>query len=211
MSLQLIYPNIPFWRAEVSRLALHLGGVHFENVHPSREEFRKMKESGSLPFGQVPVLVVDGSTIAQTGAIARFCGKLSGHYPTDPLQAAMVDQYLDAATDVTTKVSPTMRIKDPGEKLAAREHLASSVLPTWFGYLETMVKNTRKEYLVGDTLTIADLAIWRLVEWLTSGLLDGIPSSVGDAFPELTAHRDFIANLPEIRDWMEQNYGGSPA
>ena len=31
--------------------------------------------------GQQPLLEVDGKPIAQTGAIARYCGKLSGHYP----------------------------------------------------------------------------------------------------------------------------------
>ena len=76
MHLRLIYPKFPFWRAEVPRLALHLGGVAFENYHPTREEIREYKSDGRLPFGQVPILVVDGETIAQTGAIARFCGKL---------------------------------------------------------------------------------------------------------------------------------------
>ena len=38
-------------------------------------------ETGVSPFGQAPLLEVDGKPIAQTGAIARYCGKLSGHYP----------------------------------------------------------------------------------------------------------------------------------
>ena len=37
--------------------------------------------TGVSPFGQAPLLEVDGKPIAQTGAIARYCGKLSGHYP----------------------------------------------------------------------------------------------------------------------------------
>ena len=31
MKLKLIYPDIPFWRAETSRIALFLGDVEFED------------------------------------------------------------------------------------------------------------------------------------------------------------------------------------
>ena len=82
MELRLIYPAIPFWRSEASRQALFIGGIEFENLRPSREEIAKMKTDGTFPFGQFPVLQVDGKTIAQTGAIARICGKHSGLYPS---------------------------------------------------------------------------------------------------------------------------------
>ena len=45
------------------------------------KDFKTWKESGVSPFGHAPVLEVDGKPIALTGAIARYCGKLSGHYP----------------------------------------------------------------------------------------------------------------------------------
>ena len=206
MKLQLMYPNFPFWRAEVSRLALHLGGVEFENLHPTWREFRDIKDDGSLPFGQLPILKVDGVTIAQTGAIARFCGKLSGHYPDDALEAAQVDQFIDAATDITTKISPTMRIKDPEAKLAARRELAEGTLPKWFGYLEALAGKGENGYLVGNSLTIADLAIWRLLGWFRSGLLDGIPATLVEGYPKLSAHSQKVSSYPGIREWMDTNY-----
>lgn len=44
--------------------------VPFEDVRvKSLDEF---KASGKAPFGQAPVLEVDGKLIAQTGAIARY-------------------------------------------------------------------------------------------------------------------------------------------
>ena len=207
MKLELWYPKFPFWRAEVSRLALHLGGIEFENRHPTREEFAAWKVDGTLPFGQVPILVVDGVTIAQTGAIARFCGKLSGHYPDDPLQAALVDQFIDAATDVTNRISVTMRIKDAEAKLAARREAAETTLPTWFGFLETLTGQGENGFLVGDSLTIADIAIWRLIGWFRAGILDGIPATVVDAFPGLLAHSEVVEAYPGIKARKEANYG----
>ena len=207
MQITLIYPNFPFWRAEVSRLALHLGDIPFENRHPSRDEFRTAKTDGSLPFGQVPILIVDGETIAQTGAIARFCGKLSGMYPTnDPLAAAKIDQLIDAATDITTKVSPTMRLKDDAEKMAARTVLAEDTLPKWFGYLEALAPKGDQLFFVGETMTIADLAIWRLMGWFTGGFLDGIPATVVNGFPKLQAHSERMDSDPRIQRWMSENY-----
>ena len=60
MKLKLIYPDISFWRAETNRIALFLRDVEFEDYRPSREEIKLMKIDGTFPFGQFPVLEVDG-------------------------------------------------------------------------------------------------------------------------------------------------------
>jgi glutathione S-transferase len=207
MNLRLIYPKFPFWRAEVIRLPLYLAGIEFENHHPSREEFSTLRSEGGLPFGQVPVLVVDGETIAQTGAIARYCGKLSGFYPTDALAAAKVDQFIDAATDVTNLFYATMREKDNTAKMAARKAIADGPLTRWLGYFETLLSQSTTDFFVGPTMTIADIAIWRLLGWLKSGNLDGIPVEIVDGFHALEAHYARMDAHPKIRTWMEENYG----
>ena len=48
----------------MSRLAATLGGVPFEDVRLNRNEFREMKPAGAFPFGQVPLLEVNGVMIA---------------------------------------------------------------------------------------------------------------------------------------------------
>ena len=89
MNITLIYFDFPFWRAEVSRIALFMGGVDFNDRRIGSEEFQRVKANGYLddgtlmPFRQCPVLVVDGISIAQTGAIARLCGKLANLYPNN--------------------------------------------------------------------------------------------------------------------------------
>ena len=79
MTLKLVYFNIPFWRAETSRLALHLGGVPFEDVRPNREEFRQLKASGTLPYGQLPVLHIDGFVLAQSAATIEAASCVPRH------------------------------------------------------------------------------------------------------------------------------------
>ena len=56
LKITLTYFDFPFWRAEASRLALHIGGVEFTDHRPGREEFMQLKTGGDLPYGQLPVL-----------------------------------------------------------------------------------------------------------------------------------------------------------
>ena len=107
MDITLIYLDFPFWRAEVSRIALFMGGIEFNDRRINSEEFQRVKSKGFLddgtliPFGQLPVLVVDRISVAQTGGIARFCGKLADLYPKDDdFLAAQIDQFIDFQTDV---------------------------------------------------------------------------------------------------------------
>ncbi len=116
-------------------------------------------------------------------------------YPVnDPLKAAKVDQFIDAATDITNLISPTVRMKDAAKKLEARTVLAQDKLPRWLGYLERLANQGDATFLVGDSMTIADLAIWRLVAWLESGILDGIPTDILMDFDALSAHRDHVGS-----------------
>ena len=207
MKLKLIYPDLPFWRAETSRLALFIGGIEFEDLRPSREEIAKMRTEGVFPFGQFPVLQVDDKTIAQTGAIARFCGKLGGLYPTEnDFYAAKVDEVIDLATDITFKISPALIEKNPEKRMDMRRELSETVLPLWLGFLETLLEDNGKTgYFVDDSLTVADLAAWRLCGWISGGIIDGIPETILDAFPLLNAHQNHVSNLPKVVEWLEKN------
>ena len=207
MKITLTYWKFPFWRAEVSRLALHLSGTPFTNVYPDRQSWSEMKSQESTPYDQLPILEVDGVKIAQTGAIARFCGKIAGLYPANPLLAAQVDEFIDTCTDVTGKLSATMRIKDPQARLQARKKLAETTLPWWLGRLERRARELGNgTWLVGETMTIADLAVWRMNDWLSSGILDGIPTEILAPFEELTRHRDHVGSVPEIAAYMAEVY-----
>ena len=76
--------------------------VPFENVKVTFADRDSLKEAGKCPLGQFPTMEVDGKIVCQTGAIARFCGKLGGFYPKDDdFAAAKIDEIIDTATDIT--------------------------------------------------------------------------------------------------------------
>ena len=214
MKLKIYYSHTPFWRAEVLRISLYIGKIPFDDVRISKEEFREVILTGKLrngmqvPFHQLPVLEIDGKIIGQTGSIARFCGKLSNLYPVDNLLAAKVDQIIDSATDITNLISPTVREKNETIKIEMRDNLANKLLPRWFDYLEKILQNEKNSiWFVDNNISIADIAIWRLLGWLKSGMLDGIPTNICDAYTKLNNVHAEVHKHPKIQEWMLKTYG----
>jgi len=211
--IKIYYSHKPFWRAEVLRVSLYIGEIPFEDVRISREEFINLIKKGFLPngkkvpFHQLPVIEVSGEIIGQTGAIARYCGKVSSLYPDDDLNAAKVDQIIDAATDITNIVSPTVSEKDEQKKIEDRRKLANKLLPRWFKYLEDILNKQNSNWFVLNKMTIADIAIWRLLGWLTSGMLDGIPTTIADNYPKLKNACYLVHSHSKVQEWMKLTYG----
>jgi molybdenum cofactor biosynthesis enzyme len=101
--LKLYYFDIA-GKGECIRLACAYGGIHLEDVRipiDNRETFEQLKKEGKLPFGQLPAVELpDGTILAQTAAIMRYVGKISGLYPVCPVAAAKVDAAIDAESDL---------------------------------------------------------------------------------------------------------------
>lgn len=210
--IKIYYSHTPFWRAEVLRVSLFIKDIPFEDIRVSREEFVHLIKTGFLPngkkapFHQLPVIEVDGKIIGQTGAIARYCGKASNLYADDNLKAAKIDQIIDAASDITNLVSPTIREKDLDKKMEDRKLLVNKLLPRWFKYLENLLSEDESTWFV-EKMSIADVAIWRLLGWLTSGIIDGIPTSIVDDFPKLKNVHHQVHTHPKVQEWMLKTYG----
>ena len=210
--IKIYYSHTPFWRAEVLRVSLFIKDIPFEDIRVSREEFVHLIKTGFLPngkkapFHQLPVIEAEGKIIGQTGAIARYCGKASNLYADDNLKAAKIDQIIDAATDITNLVSPTIREKDLDKKMDDRKLLVNKLLPRWFRYLENLLSEDESAWFV-EKMSIADVAIWRLLGWLTSGIIDGIPTSIIDDFPKLKNVHHQVHTHTKVQEWMLKTYG----
>jgi len=211
--IKIYYSHTPFWRAEVLRVSLFISNIPFEDVRISREEFINMIKTGYLPngkkvpFHQLPVIEVDGEIIGQTGAIARYCGKISNLYSNDNINAAKIDQIIDAATDITNLVSPMIREKDEQKKVEDRLLLKNKLLPRWFRYLENILSESASDWFVENKMTIADIAMWRLLGWLISGIIDGIPTTIVDSYPKLKNIHTNVHHHPKVQEWMLKTYG----
>jgi glutathione S-transferase len=195
--IKLSYFDMNGGRAEPVRLALAIGGIAFEDHRFTFAEFADVRKTA--PFGQVPVLWVDGVQVTQCDAMLRYAGRLCGLYPSDAFQALRCDEVAYVVEEATAKLGPTFRLTGEAQK-AARTALVEGSMPVYLKWLQTQLLGQGGEYFIENRLTVADLKVFIDVRGLNSGRLDHIPKDlVEQVAPALNAHANRIANLPAVQ------------
>ena len=193
---KLTYFDIDGGRAEPVRVAFHAAGIEFEDKRIAFPEFMEMR--GSTRFNSVPVLEIDGKAVTQTNGMCRYVGKMAGLYPEDDLQALYCDEALGAVEDLLHRIVPTFGLE--GDELkTAREKLVN-------GWMTTFVKGLGEilarggDYIADNRLTVADLKVAYLTQWLNAGQLDHVPTDLVERLaPALNAHADRVMNDPVVK------------
>ena len=197
--LKLTYFDFSGGRAEPARLAMHIGGIPFEDYRFAPSDFSELRKS--TPLNQVPTLHVNDVQITQSDAITRYVGKLAGLYPEDAFQALLCDEVMGALEDINIKIGATFRLT--GDDLKnARNDLATGALPKYLQWLQHQLESHGGAFLADNRLTIADLKAFDILRWLSSGKLDHIPSDlIATAAPKLNDYMSRIASLPAIAQY----------
>ncbi|MEY4747968.1 MAG: hypothetical protein RIQ60_182 [Pseudomonadota bacterium] len=192
-------------RGEECRIALHLAGIDFEDVRVKSADWPALK--ASMPFGAMPVLELPGKpALAHSNAILVFIGRQQGLHPADAFEAARHESLLCAAEELRHSITPTLRLTDPEQKRAAREALAANELATWGRQVEAqLAAASAGPFVAGTTLQVADIKLYMLVRWLTSGALDHVPTSVLDHCPRLLALHRAVADHPGVQAWQKRS------
>lgn len=194
--LKLTYFDMSGGRGEPARLAMHIGGIEFEDFRFQFGDFEDIKTS--LPLKQVPVLTVDGRDITQCNSINRFVGKLSGLYPENNLQALLCDEIMAAVEDVMNGLVATFTMEAAAQQ-QAREALIAGPLTQFLKWAQTLLEKQGGEFFADNRLTVADLKMFVWITWLNSGQLDHIPTDlVARVAPKLNEHWQRIGQTPKI-------------
>lgn len=201
---RLIYFNISFWRGEVPRILFYMSGTEFEDIRLTREMFDSLRTRGELPFGHVPVLYVGNNILTQACAIMRYLAKDAGVLPDTRLGIAKMDEVLHLLEEFHVYIAATMRsqIPETNRRIRARKILAEQTIPKYFGYFNTLLGNNT--YFVEGRLSLADICVWKTVQWVTSGVLDYIPTSIANNFKALVRNYRAVDNNVKIIEWKER-------
>ncbi|VDO96001.1 unnamed protein product [Heligmosomoides polygyrus] len=185
--------------AECARQIFALADQKYEDVRITREEFAPLK--ATFPFGQVPVLEVDGQQLAQSLAISRYLARTFGFAGSTPFESALIDSLADAFTDYRAEVkkfyytSVGLTTGDL-EKLKTEEALPART--KFLGFLTKFLKKNPSGFLVGDKISWVDLLIADHVADMTNR----VPEFV-EGFPEVKTHVERIEQTPRIKKWIE--------
>lgn len=196
---KLTYFDISASRGEECRLALHAGGVDFEDNRIKFDAWTALKPS--TPFGSLPVFEVEGhAPLAQTNAILVLIGRRHGLHPKDDFEAAEHEAMMAYIEDLRTAVGTTMRIADADEKKKVREGLAETYIPTWAANAEKRIGDTGP-FFGGANLNVVDIKIFVTLRWFISGSLDHIPTTIFASYPKLMRVFEAVREHESVKSW----------
>jgi glutathione S-transferase len=195
-------------RAFVSRMILAQGGQQYEDVHVNFEDWVNVKNTPTYPFGQAPVLeIIEGNKttrIAQSNAIERFLARRFNLLGKDEVESARVDMINEQIVDTFNNLVLIYRKKDSDEKAEELNKALSEAVPNSLKMIEKLLQENNQEhnngFLVGDSLTYADLKLISFYDWLRERR-----EKILDQFSFLKEHNQMVRNLPRIKDFLAQN------
>ena len=196
-----------YGRGEAVRILLNHAGAEYEDVRYKREDWIKVKgDNTKYEYGQIPVLEKDGKFYSQSDAILRLLGREYGYYPSDAEAAYRVDNLIDLISDFRTPIYKVFFSGSEEEKKKGFEDLVANHFPKFFGFWETKIKeNSSQDFLVGDSVTIADFAYLSIFSSLINngqakdvllGLLEGYPTISAYFSTRWNAQKDYFDNRP---------------
>ena len=193
-------------RGEVIRLLFALAHEAFVDERltesssaSSRPVFDALK--GSLPFGQLPVLRIDGEggpVLAQSHAIERFLARRFGLMGGSEVEEQVVDSVTEAVRDLTQAYAGSRA------DAAAQQRFLAHTLPAFLEQLHRLAQRSNRgsahNTLVGGTLTLADVVVYHIFSVPTPD--QPAMQRLIDGYPLIKAAIAHVAERPEIREWI---------
>jgi len=186
-------------RAEITRWIFAEAGIEFEDNRIEGKDWGKLKDS--TPYGQLPLLEVDGVTLAQSSAIERYAARLGGVAGKNDLENAKADSIVEALHDAIKNFMAAAFTKDKDEQAKLFTAYWAGDWAKWGAILEKVLKsnNEGKGYFVGDGVTFADLHFGVIAENLTGANKDAFKD-----FPLLGALAERVQKRDNIAAWIKK-------
>jgi len=195
-------------KGETIRLVLAAAGVKYEEKKIDFPEWGPMKES--TPFGQLPLITVDGLDLAQSCTIIRYLARKFNLAGDGEEGFAYADMMLEHTQDYIKEFVTARFAKTPEEKQAQCDKLLQTFLPKWLGAAENMLKKRGGVWFSSDKLTYGDLAMDHALFWISWKEEKAFEGTTGcderfnmmDKYPLLKANYERVGDIPEIKAYV---------
>uniref|UniRef100_A0A0K8TUE8 glutathione transferase n=1 Tax=Epiphyas postvittana TaxID=65032 RepID=A0A0K8TUE8_EPIPO len=180
---------------EQVRLLLAYGGEDFKDTRLTREEWPAFKPK--TPFGQGPVLNIDGKQYAQSSAICRYLGRKYNLAGDDIEEAFEIDQNVEFLNDI--RLHGFQVFSQPTEELKDKKHEEKSkVYPDLLKKLEQIII-ANNGHLAAGKLTWGDFVFAGQYEMLKMMMRN---PDLGDQYPSLKKLYDTVMALPQLQKYL---------
>lgn len=200
-----------------------MAGVEFEDVRYEIDDWIKEENTlkNEMPFGQMPVLEVDGEKIPQSVAIARFVANQLGFAGQTPVEKAWADAFTDLYKDFLIDMKPWAMIAFgyPGAAGDRDELKKTSLDPAKEKYFKLLSKRLEKSksgelekiegveklyhlflgFLLDSGISFPDLFFFET----TTSLIELEKGFLGTDFPVVNAYFKRIAEHPKLKPYLE--------
>merc|ERR1712002_1055080 len=180
----------------MSRLVLAAAGKEYEDFRYPKDTFDSTYRA-ECPFGQAPVLEIDGVKFAQSMAMATFLAREFGMYGKTNLDGFYIDMYVQLIQDLLNKAIKAMFTKDDDEKKKLWAEFKETTSPKYMKWFDDAISKNGTGYLVGDKLSLADIAVYDL----SNGFLDDKICST-ENFPNVKKMCGLVEANPGIKKWL---------
>lgn len=140
---------------------------------------------------------MDGVTYAQSVGILRYVGRLGGLYPEEPLAGLAIDQIVGGVEDMIVATVPFLFANET-EKPGMKENLERQTYPRFFSAFEHLLKDHGDGFFYGSGLTIADLAVYPVLQWITTSIVS--PAAL-DPYPLLKGLFEKIEGDDRVKEY----------
>nr|XP_026495721.1 glutathione S-transferase 2-like [Vanessa tameamea] len=138
---------------EAIRLLLAYSGQEFEDHRIKFEDWGSFKSL--MPFGQMPVLEIDGKKYAQSTAIARYLGQKNGLAGDNLEESFEIDQNIEFLIDIRDEAAEVHYEKDVKLKATKYEDNLKNKYPAMLKKLDEIIKQN-KGHIAAGKLTWGD-------------------------------------------------------
>ncbi|CAJ0606960.1 unnamed protein product [Cylicocyclus nassatus] len=185
--------------AEIARQLFVVAAQPYEDERINKADWQKLKPE--MPFEQLPVLEVSGQQLAQSYAICRYLARQFGYAGKTPFEEAVVDSIADQMKDYMVEIKPFLKVVwgfEEGDLEALKKDVFLPARGKLFLFISKFLKGNPSGFLVGDSLTWADLYLAEHVAVFG----EQFPEML-EGYPEIKAHSERIHSHPLLKNWIE--------
>ncbi|XP_045451696.1 glutathione S-transferase 2-like [Melitaea cinxia] len=148
---------------EGARMMLTYADQEFEDRRVSDEEWPALKPS--MPFGQMPVMVIDGKQYAQSFAISRYLGRKYGLSGKDIEEDFEIDQNMDHVKDIYATAAIVQYETDEVVREKKHKDFTKNVYPAMLDKLDEIIKKNNGHIALGK-ITWADFMFTGVLDYI---------------------------------------------